>query len=186
VVDARRGRTARSFRPSCGNCARKTPRTRLIEVTRGTAKAVLAKRGRPTRSDTTVRCARGLRTERVLMEPIRKTRLSGVIDHEQVSTPELRQFIIHRFSKTDRRPMMVATGQFRLQVRDSSGLRTVFGRAFFCRNPHSFPATQVFRARPARRSYNFARSSNGRVFTARRGLLTYLIPHLYPGREELP
>src|SRR6266446_4542301 len=53
----------------------------------------------------------GLRSERILMEPIRKL-ADVVIDTSKFNVHELRQFIMHRFQKTDRRPMMVALVSF--------------------------------------------------------------------------
>src|ERR1700724_3535959 len=53
----------------------------------------------------------GLRRERILMESIRKL-ADVVIDTTKFNVHELRQFITHRFQKTDRRPMMVSLVSF--------------------------------------------------------------------------
>ena len=79
----------------------------------------------------------GLRRERVLMEPIRKL-ADVVIDSTQFNVHELRQFITHRFHKTDRRPMMVSVVSFGYKYGIPPEADLVFDVRFLP-NPHFIP-----------------------------------------------
>ena len=118
----------------------------------------------------------GLRRERVLMEPIRKL-ADVVIDTTKFNVHELRQFIIHRFQKTDRRPMMVAVVSFGYKYGIPADADLVFDVRFLP-NPHFIPRLRKFSGRDPR-IVRYIRSFPQTDEFLRRveGLLTYLIPH---------
>ena len=110
----------------------------------------------------------GLRRERVLMEPIRKL-ADVVIDTTKFNVHELRQFITHRFQKTDRRPMMVSVVSFGYRYGIPADADLVFDVRFLP-NPHFIPqAAQVFGARSARGALHSLVSANRRIPASRRG-----------------
>jgi UPF0042 nucleotide-binding protein len=118
----------------------------------------------------------GLRRERVLMEPIRKL-ADVVIDTTKFNVHELRQFIFHRFQKTDRRPMMVAVVSFGYKYGIPADADLVFDVRFLP-NPHFIPQLRKFSGRHPR-IVRYMRSFPQTSEFLRRveGLLTYLIPH---------
>jgi UPF0042 nucleotide-binding protein len=118
----------------------------------------------------------GLRRERVLMEPIRKL-ADVVIDTTKFNVHELRQFIIHRFQKTDRRPMMVAVVSFGYKYGIPADADLVFDVRFLP-NPHFIPRLRKFSGRDPR-IVRYIRSfpQTGEFLRRVEGLLTYLIPH---------
>jgi len=85
------------------------------------------------------------------MEPIRKL-ADVVIDTSKFNVHELRQFIMHRFQKTDRRPMMVALVSFGYST-GFQRMPTSSSMCVFYRIRISFPSCANFpgatRASPA-------------------------------------
>ena len=118
----------------------------------------------------------GLRRERILMEPIRKL-ADVVIDTTKFNVHELRQFIMHRFQKTDRRPMMVAVVSFGYKYGIPADADLVFDVRFLP-NPHFIPRLRKFSGREPR-IVRYIRSfpQTGEFLRRVEGLLTYLIPH---------
>ena len=118
----------------------------------------------------------GLRRERILMEPIRKL-ADVVIDTTKFNVHELRQFIIRRFQKTDRRPMMVAVVSFGYKYGIPADADLVFDVRFLP-NPHFIPRLRRFSGRDPR-IVRYIRSfpQTGEFLRRVEGLLTYLIPH---------
>ncbi|MBZ5697688.1 MAG: RNase adapter RapZ [Acidobacteriia bacterium] len=118
----------------------------------------------------------GLRRERVLMEPIRKL-ADVVIDTTKFNVHELRQFVMHRFQKSDRRPMMVAMVSFGYKYGIPADADLVFDVRFLP-NPHFIPRLRKFSGRSPR-IVRYIRSfpQTGEFLRRVEGLLTYLIPH---------
>ena len=118
----------------------------------------------------------GLRRERILMEPIRKL-ADVVIDTTKFNVHELRQFIMHRFQKTDRRPMMLAVVSFGYKYGIPADADLVFDVRFLP-NPHFIPRLRKFSGREPR-IVRYIRSfpQTGEFLRRVEGLLTYLIPH---------
>jgi len=118
----------------------------------------------------------GLETERVIMDPIRKL-ADVVIDTSKFNVHELRQFIIRRFQKTDRRPMMVALVSFGYKYGIPPDADLVFDVRFLP-NPHFIPKLRKFSGRDSRVA-RYIRSfpQTGEFLRRVEGLLTYLIPH---------
>ena len=118
----------------------------------------------------------GLRTERILMEPIRKL-ADVVIETSKFNVHELRQFIIRRFQKTDRRPMMVGLVSFGYKFGIPADADLVFDVRFLP-NPHFIPKLRKFSGRDPRVA-RYIRSfpQTGEFLRRVEGLLIYLIPH---------
>jgi UPF0042 nucleotide-binding protein len=110
------------------------------------------------------------------MEPIRKL-ADVVIDTSKFNVHELRQFIIHRFQKTDRRPMMLALVSFGYKYGIPADADLVFDVRFLP-NPHFIPKLRKFSGRDPRVA-RYIRSfpQTGEFLRRVEGLLTYLIPH---------
>jgi UPF0042 nucleotide-binding protein len=118
----------------------------------------------------------GLRRERVLMEPIRKL-ADVVIDTTKFNVHELRQFIIRRFQKTDRRPMMVSLVSFGYRYGIPADADLVFDVRFLP-NPHFVPALRAYTGKDEKvRKYIRSFPQTGEFLRRIESLLTYLIPH---------
>jgi RNase adapter protein RapZ len=118
----------------------------------------------------------GLRSERVLMEPIRKL-ADVVIDTTRFNVHELRQFITNRFQKSDRRPMMVSVVSFGYKYGIPADADLVFDVRFLP-NPHFIPRLRKFSGRePSVARYIRSFPQTGEFLRRVEGLLTYLIPH---------
>jgi RNase adapter protein RapZ len=118
----------------------------------------------------------GLRRERVLMEPIRKL-ADVVIDTTKFNVHELRQFIIRRFQKTDRRPMMVSLVSFGYRYGIPADADLVFDVRFLP-NPFFVPRLRPFSGKDPRVT-RYIRSfpQTGEFLRRVESLLLYLIPH---------
>jgi UPF0042 nucleotide-binding protein len=118
----------------------------------------------------------GLRSERILMEPIRKL-ADVVIDTSKFNVHELRQFIMQGFQKTDRRPMMVALVSFGYRYGIPADADLVFDVRFLP-NPHFIPKLRKHSGKDPRVA-RYIRSfpQTGEFLRRVDGLLTYLIPH---------
>ncbi len=118
----------------------------------------------------------GLRRERALMEPIRKL-ADVVIDTTKFNVHELRQFIIRRFQKAGRRPMMVALVSFGYKYGIPPDADLVLDVRFLP-NPHFIPRLRKFSGAD-RRVARYIRSFPQTAEFLRRAeeLLTFLIPH---------
>jgi UPF0042 nucleotide-binding protein len=118
----------------------------------------------------------GLRRERVLMEPIRKL-ADVVIDTSRFNVHELRQFITHRFQKTDRKPMMVSVVSFGYKYGSPADADLVFDVRFLP-NPHFIPRLRKFSGRdPSVARYIRSFRQAGEFLRRIEGLLTFLIPY---------
>ena len=118
----------------------------------------------------------GLRRERVLMEPIREL-ADVVIDTTKFNVHELRQFITHRFQKTDRRPLMVSVVSFGYKYGIPADADLVFDVRFLP-NPHFIPRLRKFSGRDPRVA-RYVRSfpQTGQFLRRVESMLTYLIPY---------
>src|SRR5579871_152313 len=118
----------------------------------------------------------GLRNERVLMDPIRKL-ADVVIDTTKFNVHELRQFIINRFQKTSRRPMMVSLVSFGYRHGIPPDADLVFDVRFLP-NPHFIPKLRKHSGRDPRVA-RYIRSfpQTGEFLRRVEGMLLYLIPH---------
>ena len=118
----------------------------------------------------------GLRRERVLMEPIRKL-ADVVLDTTKFNVHELRQFIMQRFQKRNRRPMMVSVVSFGYRYGLPGDADLVFDVRFLP-NPHFVPKLRKYSGQDLRVARYILSFPQTGVFLRRvEGLLTYLIPH---------
>jgi UPF0042 nucleotide-binding protein len=118
----------------------------------------------------------GLRNERVLMEPIRKL-ADVVIDSTKFNVHELRQFIIRRFEKADRRPMMVSLVSFGYRYGIPPDADLVFDVRFLP-NPHFVAKLRKYSGRDPRVARYIRSFPQTNEFLRRlEGMLVYLIPH---------
>src|ERR1700726_1412526 len=118
----------------------------------------------------------GLRTERILMEPIRKL-ADVVIDTSKFNVHELRQFITDRFQSRGKRPMMVSVVSFGYRYGLPPDSDLVFDVRFLP-NPHFIPRLRKLsgqNAKVARYIRSFPQT--GEFLRRIETLLTYLIPH---------
>jgi UPF0042 nucleotide-binding protein len=132
------------------------------------------RRPHPLGRDRSVR--EGLHRERVLMAPIRKL-ADVVIDSTKFNVHELREFITHRFQKTDRRPMLVSVVSFGYKYGIPADADLVFDVRFLP-NPHFIPKLRKFSGRDPRVA-RYVRSfpQTGDFLRRTQGLLISLIPH---------
>lgn len=118
----------------------------------------------------------GLRRERVLMEPIRKM-ADVVLDTTKFNVHELRQFIMQRFQKSDRRPVMVSVVSFGYKYGLPGDADLVFDVRFLP-NPHFVPKLRKYSGQDPRVArYILSFPQTGEFLRRVEGLLTYLIPH---------
>jgi len=120
--------------------------------------------------------AEGIREERRRMAPIR--RLADVIvDTSKFNIHELRQFIIDRFQKPGRRPLLVSVVSFGFRYGIPTDADLVFDVRFLP-NPHFVPRLRAFSGKD-RRVARYIRSFPQTTQFLHRisGLLGFLIPH---------
>lgn len=118
----------------------------------------------------------GIREERRRMAPIRRM-ADVVIDTSKFNVHELRQFIIDRFQKSGRRPLVVSVVSFGFRYGIPPEADLVFDVRFLP-NPHFVPRLRPFSGRNPRVA-RYVRSfpQTGEFIRRIRSLLGYLIPH---------
>ena len=167
----------RDCRKFCCNCAAKDPATLVfIEASEDALLRRFSETRRPHPLGHDRPVLEGLRRERVLMEPIRKL-ADVVIDTTKFNVHELRQFIIRRFQKADRRPMMVSLVSFGYRYGLPADADLVFDVRFLP-NPHFIAQLRKYSGRDPRVA-RYIRSfpQTGEFLRRVEGLLVYLIPH---------
>jgi UPF0042 nucleotide-binding protein len=116
------------------------------------------------------------RQERELMAPIRKL-ADVVIDTSKFNVHELRQFIMRRFQKRARRPLMISVVSFGYRYGIPVDADLVFDVRFLP-NPHFVPGLRKFSGKDAKVAKYVRSFPQTQQFLKRiEGLLTYLIPH---------
>jgi RNase adapter protein RapZ len=120
--------------------------------------------------------AEGVKEERRRMAPIRRL-ADVVIDTTKFNVHELRQFIIDRFQKPGRRPMLVSVVSFGFRYGIPSEADLVFDVRFLP-NPHFIPRLRPFSGKDKRVARYIHSFPQTRQFLRRmESLLRYLIPH---------
>jgi RNase adapter protein RapZ len=120
--------------------------------------------------------AEGIREERRRMAPIRRL-ADVVIDTTQFNVHELRQFIIERFQKPGRRPLLISVVSFGFRYGIPSDADLVMDVRFLP-NPHFIPRLRPFSGKDRRVARYIRSFPQTRQFLHRvEGLLRYLIPH---------
>jgi len=120
--------------------------------------------------------AQGIREERRRMAPIRRL-ADVVIDTTKFTVHELRQFIIDRFQKAGRRPLLVSVVSFGFRYGIPGDSDLVFDVRFLP-NPHFVPRLRPYTGKDSRVA-RYIRSFPQTAEFLRRieSLLAYLIPH---------
>jgi RNase adapter protein RapZ len=120
--------------------------------------------------------AEGIREERRRMVPIRRL-ADVIIDTTRFNVHELRQFIIDRFQKPGRRPLLVSVVSFGFRYGIPSDADLVFDVRFLP-NPHFIPRLRPFSGKDRKVARYIRSFPQTREFLRRvEGLLRYLIPH---------
>jgi UPF0042 nucleotide-binding protein len=120
--------------------------------------------------------AEGIHEERRRMAPIRRL-ADVVIDTTKFNVHELRQFIIDRFQRPGRRPVLVSVVSFGYRYGIPADADLVFDVRFLP-NPHFVPRLRPFSGKDARVA-RYIRSfpQTGEFLRRIESLLGYLIPH---------
>jgi UPF0042 nucleotide-binding protein len=120
--------------------------------------------------------AEGIRAERRRMAPIRRL-ADVVIDTTKFNVHELRQFIIDRFQRPGRRPLLVSVVSFGYRYGLPTDADLVFDVRFLP-NPHFVPRLRPFSGKDPRVA-RYIRSfpQTGEFLRRIESLLGYLIPH---------
>jgi len=118
----------------------------------------------------------GIRAERRRMAPIRRL-ADVVIDTTKFNVHELREFVIDRFQRRGRRPLLISVVSFGYRYGIPGDADLVFDVRFLP-NPHFVPHLRPFSgkdSRVARYIRSFPQTSE--FLRRMEGLLAYLIPH---------
>lgn len=120
--------------------------------------------------------AEGIREERRQMAPIRRL-ADVVIDTSKFNVHELRQFIMQRFQKAARRPLLVSVVSFGFRYGIPADADLVFDVRFLP-NPHFVPRLRPYSGKDSRVA-RYIRSfpQTGEFLRRIESLLAYLIPH---------
>jgi len=120
--------------------------------------------------------AEGIREERRRMAPIRRL-ADVIIDTTKFNVHELRQFIIDRFQRPGRRPLVVSVVSFGYRYGLPADADLVFDVRFLP-NPHFVPRLRPFSGKDPRVA-RYIRSfpQTGEFLRRIESLLGYLIPH---------
>jgi RNase adapter protein RapZ len=117
-----------------------------------------------------------LRSERKMMEPIRKL-ADVIIDSSKFNVHELRHFITERFRNPEKRPMLVSVVSFGYRYGVPSDADLVFDVRFLP-NPHFVAKLRKYTGLdPKVRNYIRGFRQTGEFLRRIEGLLVYLIPH---------
>lgn len=118
----------------------------------------------------------GIRAERKRMAPIRRL-ADVVIDTTKFTVHELRQWIIERFEKSGRQPLLVSVVSFGFRYGIPTEADLVFDVRFLP-NPHFIPRLRPFSGKDPRVA-RYIRSfpQTGQFLRRIESLLGYLIPH---------
>ena len=118
----------------------------------------------------------GIRAERKRMAPIRRL-ADVVIDTTKFTVHELRQWIIERFQKAGRQPLLVSVVSFGFRYGIPTEADLVFDVRFLP-NPHFIPRLRPFSGKDPRVA-RYIRSfpQTGQFLRRIESLLGYLIPH---------
>jgi RNase adapter protein RapZ len=177
LVDAREGEQIEKLPVFYRDLARRQPITLVfIEASDQALLRRFSETRRPHPLGHGLSVAEGIREERRRMAPIRRL-ADVVIDTTRFNVHELRQFIIDRFQKPGRRPLLVSVVSFGFRYGIPSDADLVFDVRFLP-NPHFIPRLRPFSGRDRRVARYIRSFPQTREFLRRvEGLLRYLIPH---------
>lgn len=129
--------------------------------------------------------AEGLREERKRMAPIRRL-ADVIIDTTKFTVHELRQFVIDRFQKLDRRPLLVSVVSFGFRYGIPADADLVFDVRFLP-NPHFVPKLRRYSGKDPRVARYIRSFPQTKEFMRRiASLLLYLVPlYIREGKSYL-
>ena len=128
--------------------------------------------------------ADGIHEERRRMAPIRRL-ADVVIDTTKFNVHELRQFIIDRFQKPGRRPLMISVVSFGFRYGVPARCRPGFRRALSSQSAFRTATAAFYRKRSARGALHPLVSADWPIPAAHREPAGVSDPALYPRREKL-
>jgi RNase adapter protein RapZ len=177
LVDAREGEQIEKLPIFYRDLARRQPTTLVfIEASDQALLRRFSETRRPHPLGHGLSVAEGIREERRRMAPIRRL-ADVVIDTTRFNVHELRQFIIERFQKSGRRPLLVSVVSFGFRYGIPSDADMVFDVRFLP-NPHFIPRLRPFSGKDRKVARYIRSFPQTREFLRRvEGLLRYLIPH---------
>ncbi|HKS68630.1 MAG TPA: RNase adapter RapZ [Candidatus Acidoferrales bacterium] len=177
LVDAREGEQIEKLPVYYRTLSRRHPTTLVfIEASEEALLRRFSETRRPHPLGHGLSVAEGIREERRRMAPIRRL-ADVIIDTTRFNVHELRQFIIERFQKPGRRPLLVSVVSFGFRYGIPSDADLVFDVRFLP-NPHFIPRLRPFSGKNRRVARYIRSFPQTREFLRRvEGLLRYLIPH---------
>lgn len=177
LVDAREGEQIEKLPGYYRTLANSHPTTLVfIEASDQVLQRRFSETRRPHPAGEGLSVREGIRQERRRMAPIRRV-ADVVIDTSHFNVHELRQFIIDRFQKAGRRPLLVSIVSFGFRYGMPTDADLVFDVRFLP-NPHFIPRLRPFSGKDRRVARYIRSFPQTREFLRRtEGLLHYLIPH---------
>ncbi len=177
LVDAREGEQLKRLPEVYRKLRREYPATLVfVEASDEALARRFSETRRPHPMGPEIPILEGIRLERAQMAPIRE--LSDVVvDTTKFTVHELRRFIIDRFQKAGRRPMLVSLVSFGYRFGLPSDADLVFDVRFLP-NPHFVAKLRPYSGKNARVArYIRSFKQTGEFLRRIEGLLEYLIPH---------
>lgn len=177
LVDAREGEQLKRLPEVYRKLRREYPATLVfVEASDGALARRFSETRRPHPMGPDIPILEGIRLERNQMAPIREIS-DVVIDTTKFTVHELRQFIIERFQKAGRRPLLVSVVSFGYRFGLPSDADLVFDVRFLP-NPHFVAKLRPYSGKNARVArYIRSFKQTGEFLRRIEGLLKYLIPH---------
>lgn len=177
LVDAREGRMIARLPAIIRRLRREHPVTLVfIEASDEALQRRFSETRRPHPLGGALPVAEEIRLERKLMAPIRKL-ADAVIDTTRFNVHELRQFIVDRFEKQARRPVLISLVSFGYRFGIPADADLVFDVRFLP-NPHFVPRFRPFSGKDSRVARYIRSFPQTNEFLRRmESLLAYLIPH---------
>lgn len=177
LVDAREGDQLKKLPEVYRKLRREYPTTLVfVEASDDALARRFSETRRPHPMGADFSVAAGIRLERSQMAPIRQIS-DLVIDTTKFTVHELRQFIIERFQKAGRRPLLISLVSFGYRFGLPSDADLVFDVRFLP-NPHFVPKLRPRSGKDAGvAKYIRSFKQTGEFLRRIEGLLKYLIPH---------
>lgn len=177
LVDAREGEQLKKLPEVYRKLRRNYPATLVfIEASDGALARRFSETRRPHPMGADLSVLEGIRSERKRMAPIREI-ADLVIDTTKFTVHELRRFIMDRFQKAGRRPLLVSLLSFGYRFGLPADADLVFDVRFLP-NPHFVARLRPYSGKNARvAKYIRSFKQTGEFLRRVDGLLRYLMPH---------
>jgi RNase adapter protein RapZ len=177
LVDAREGEQLKRLPEVYRKLRREYPATLVfVEASDEALARRFSETRRPHPRGADYSISEGIRLERKQMAPIREI-ADVVIDTTKFTVHELRQFIIEKFEKAGRRPLLISLVSFGYRFGLPADADLVFDVRFLP-NPHFVAKLQPYSGKDARvAKYIRSFKQTGQFLRRIEGLLEYLIPN---------